>query len=65
MNVAADLKRLLLSLTVDQINTASIIGLNDAIERRILLWIRVRIVDDNANPWVDGGRRFVRAIGAA
>jgi uncharacterized protein (DUF58 family) len=27
--------------------------------------IRVRIVDDNANPWVDGGRRFVRAIGAA
>jgi uncharacterized protein (DUF58 family) len=26
--------------------------------------IRVRIVDDKANPWVDGGRRFVRAIGA-
>lgn len=27
--------------------------------------IRVRIVDENANPWLDGGRRFVRAIGAA
>ena len=27
--------------------------------------VRVRIVDQNANPWLDGGRRFVRAIGAA
>lgn len=27
--------------------------------------VRVRIVDENANPWLDGGRRFVRAIGAA
>ena len=26
--------------------------------------VRVRIVDENANPWLDGGRRFVRAIGA-
>lgn len=27
--------------------------------------VRVRVVDENANPWLDGGRRFVRAIGAA
>jgi uncharacterized protein (DUF58 family) len=27
--------------------------------------VRVRVVDENANPWRDGGRRFVRAIGAA
>lgn len=27
--------------------------------------VRVRIVDSLNNPWLDGGRRFVRAIGAA
>ena len=27
--------------------------------------VSVRILDQNANPWLDGGRRFVRTIGAA
>jgi uncharacterized protein (DUF58 family) len=26
--------------------------------------VSVRILDDHANPWMNGGRRFVRAIGA-